>query len=156
MKKQMYLAAFLLADIVLLTTSCNGDDDAVNRDRPQTAVVENHIQAGTWRITITNDSGVDKTAALAGYNFSFNINGDLVAINGTITRMGRWSVVNDSSSSSSVDDIELHILFNVPETDAFEDLNDDWDIVSSTATRTELVDTDSGPATSDRLIFEIN
>jgi len=154
MKKQIYLAALLLIVIVLLTTSCDSDDDAVNRNSPQTALVENHIQAGTWRITTMNDAGEDETAAFTGYNFSFITNGDLVAANGLITRTGRWSVINDSSSS--VDDIELNILFNVSETDDFEDLNDDWDIVSSTETRIELVDTDSGAATSDRLVFERN
>ena len=69
------------------------------------------------------------------------------------------SVTNDSNSdddSSSDDDIDFNILFPVPDSNDFEDLNDDWDIVSSSSTRIDLIDISGGNGETDMLTFEKN
>ena len=72
---------------------------------------------------------------------------------------GTWSVTDDSNSSddsSSDDDIDFNIFFPVPDSNDFEDLNDDWDIVTTTSTRIELIDIRGGNGGTDMLTFEKN
>ena len=82
-----------------------------------------------------------------------------MASNGSNTVTGTWSVTDDSNSSddsSSDDDIDFNIFFPVPETSDFEDLNDDWDVVSTTPTRIRLMDVSGGDGSTDMLTFEKN
>ncbi|MAD96817.1 MAG: hypothetical protein CMB99_05745 [Flavobacteriaceae bacterium] len=138
----------------ILFSACSSDDDSSSDNSQQIAQVEGIVEASTWRITNFNDSGQDETSDFTGYSFTFASNGTLTASNGTTTLDGTWSITNDSSSSSS-NDIEFNIFFPVPDTNDFEDLNDDWDIVSTSATKIELID-DSDGGSTDRLTFEKN
>ena len=47
---------------------------------------------------------------------------------------------DDSSDDSSDDHIDFNIFFSVSQSSDFEDLNDDWDIMSITENRIELRD----------------
>ena len=84
----------------------------------------------------------------------------MVATNGTNTMTGTWSVTDDSNSSSDDsnddDDIDFNIFFPVPDSNDFQDLNDDWDIVSTSSTRIELIDISVGNGGTDMLTFEKN
>ena len=143
---------FLL--IGLLITSCSSDDDGSPNDNSQQIVqIENMAESGNWQITNFNDSGQVETSDFNGYDFTFNSDGSLVASNGTTTMTGTWSVTDDSSSD---DDIDFNIFFPVPDTNDFEDLNDDWDIVSASSTRIELIDISGGNGDTDMLTFEKN
>jgi hypothetical protein len=146
--------------IGLLITSCSSDDDASPNDNSQQiALIETTAVSGTWRITNLNDSGQDETSDFAGYEFTFNSDGSLVAINGTVTMTGTWSITDDNNSdddSSNDDGIEFNIFFPVPDTNDFEDLNDDWDIVSTSSTKIELIDISGGNGGTDLLTFEKN
>ncbi|WAC01202.1 hypothetical protein N7U66_13815 [Lacinutrix neustonica] len=105
------------------------------------------------------DSGQDETTDFNNYNFTFNTNGTLDASNGTNSISGTWSVTNDSNStddSSNSNDIDFNISFPVPETNVFEDLNDDWDIVSHTDTVISLIDISGGNGGTDTLVFQKN
>jgi hypothetical protein len=139
-----------------MSSSCsnNDDDGGVIDNSEQIAQVENTVESGTWRITNFIDSGENETSDFAGYNFSFNSDGSLDATNGTDTLTGTWSVSDDSSSSD--DDIDFNIFFPVPDTNDFEDLNDDWDIVSYTSTSIVLIDISGGNGGTDNLTFEKN
>ena len=160
MKKTFYLSLVMLLSITLFS-ACSTDDDSSSDNSQQIAQVEGIVEAGTWRITNFNDSGQDETSDVTGYSFTFASRGTLTASNGTTTLDGTWSITNDSSSSSDDDsndddDIEFNIFFPVPDTNDFEDLNDDWDIVSTSATRIELIDVSGGNGGTDRLTFEKN
>ncbi|MCB0382605.1 MAG: hypothetical protein KDD05_04705, partial [Psychroserpens sp.] len=61
---------------------------------------------------------------------------------------------NDDSSSD--DDIDFNIFFPVPDSNNFEDLNDDWDIVSTSSNTIELIDISGGNGGTDFLTFERN
>lgn len=161
MKKAFNLGFLLMLSFSLMSSMCSSDDDdgSPNDNSQQIAQVQNTAQLGTWRITNFNDSGQNETSDFTGYDFSFNSDGSLTATNGSDTLTGTWSVTDDSNSSddsSSDDDIDFNIFFPVPDTNNFEDLNDDWDIVMTSATRIELIDISGGNGGTDMLTFEKN
>lgn len=148
--KSISMAAGLLALLVLV--SCTNDDDEPG-DSSQTTI-ENIVQSGTWRITTFIDSGEDETNHFTGYNFTFMSSGTLNANNGTNSYDGTWSITDSNSNDDSPDDLDFNINFNL--TNDFEDLNDDWDILSQSSSRIELIDVSGGNGGTDYLTFEKN
>jgi hypothetical protein len=151
----------IMMSLSLMSSTCSTDDDDGSNNNNQNIVeVENTVESGTWRITNFVDSGQNETNDFNGYNFTFAENGTLTATNGSNTLTGTWSVTDDSNSNdddgSSNDDIDFNIFFPVPDSNDFEDLNDDWDIVSYTSTRIELIDISGGNGGTDLLTFEKN
>ena len=96
----------------LLTLGCSEDtndqDGIPNLAQLQADIEEitdNVTATGDWSITNFVDSGQNETADFAGYGFSFNSDGSLVADNGTTTVSGTWSLtIDDDSSDDSNDD----------------------------------------------------
>lgn len=160
MKKVFNLGFILMFSLTLMSSMCsNDDDDNPNNNSQQIAQIEDNVQTGTWRVSSFIDSGENETSDFSSYDFTFNMDGSLVASNGTNTFTGTWSITDDSNSdddSSSDDDIDFNIFFPVPDSSDFEDLNDDWDIVSTTSTRIELIDISGGNGDTDLLTFERN
>ena len=151
--KAIRLASMVVGLISLLfVMSCNKDDDNPS-DNTQTTVQSN-IQSGTWRITKFIDSGTDETNHFAGYNFTFNSSGVLNANNGTNNYDGTWSITDSNSNDDSQDDLDFNINFNLA--NDFEDLNDDWDFISQSSTKIELIDVSGGNGGTDYLTFEKN
>jgi len=152
----------LIVSIGLMACS-KDDNNAQNNDNGTSADrVITTAQSGSWRITYFFDTDEEETSNFAGYVFNFNTDGTLVATKGTTTVSGTWSVMDDSSNSSSdddgnsTDDDDFIIFFNVPQSSDFEDLNDDWDIISVTANKIELIDVSGGNGGTDLLTFEKN
>lgn len=144
-----------------MSSACSSDDDGNNQNdnSQEIAQIENAIELGTWLITSYIDSGQNETNDFNGYNFTFATDGTLTATNGTTTYIGNWSVTDSSNSSddsNSNDDIDFNISFPVPDTNDFEDLNDDWDIVSHSETMISLIDVSGGNGETDTLVFEKN
>lgn len=163
MKKGFYYSLLMMVSFALLSLSCSSDDDDSSIDNSQQiAQVQSLAESGTWRITNFNDSGQDYTSDFTGYNFTFASDGTLTASNGSSTLNGTWSITSDSSSSSDDDsnddddDIEFNIFFPVSDSNDFEELNDDWDIVSTSATTIQLIDISGGNEGTDLLTFEMN
>ncbi len=161
MKKIFNIGLLLMLSFSLMSSMCSSDDDdgSPNDNSLQIADVISTAQSGTWRITNFNDSGQNETSDFNGYDFTFNSDGSLVATNGSNTVTGTWSVTDDSNSSddsSSDDDIDFNIFFPVPDSNDFEDLNDDWDVVTTTSTRIELIDISGGNGGTDTLVFQKN
>ncbi|RLD27659.1 MAG: hypothetical protein DRI75_08965 [Bacteroidetes bacterium] len=146
---------------LLLTPSCSSDNDSINSNNNsvEIAQIENEVESGIWVITSFVDSGQDETNNFINYNFTFSTNGTLIANNGTITMTGTWSVTTSSNSnddSSSNDDIDFNIFFPVPETNDFEDLIDDWEIVTHNSNTISLIDVSGGNGDTDILVFQKN
>lgn len=145
----------------LALMACSEDDSNDDNNNNETSSVDQTAaiaSSGNWRITNFVDSGQDETNDFNGYTFSFNTNGTIVATNGTNTVNGTWSVT-DSNSSSDDDDYEdddFNIFFPVSEDNVFEDLNDDWDFISVSNTKIELIDVSGGNGGTDYLTFEKN
>ncbi|MFS4418056.1 hypothetical protein [Maribacter sp. 2307ULW6-5] len=150
--KNLKKMALLGTTLALLSVSCDKED--VN-NIPEVEDTKATVQLGTWRVVLLEDSGEDETADFAGYTFTFAENGQLTATNNSSTQTGSWSVRNDRDSDDRVDDVEFIINFPVPESSIFDVLNDDWDIVSVTDTRIELIDRDEDEA-DDKLTFGRN
>jgi len=151
MKNNVIKGLIVLFSLSLISSACSNDDDGVNNTDVSQLV--DIAQDGTWRITSYIDSGQDETSDFTGFNFSFNTNGNLSAINGDIEINGTWSITNDDDGNSG-DDIDFNIFFAAPPN--FEDLTDDWDIVSMTNTRIELIDISGGNGGTDNLVFTKN
>lgn len=122
------------------------------KDNIDIAKVKSNVQSGTWRITKFIDSGVDETNYFTGYNFTFNSSGVLNANNGTNNYNGTWSITDSNSNDDSPNDLDFNIYFNL--TNNFLDLNDDWDFVSQSSTKIELIDVSGGNGGTDYLTFE--
>jgi hypothetical protein len=148
LKIWIYASLFL----ALSLTACNGDDDdeiITIQDN-----IESNVESGTWRISKFIDSGDDETNDFAGYVFTFESNGVLNATNGVNSYDGTWSITDSNSNDDSEDDLDFNINFNLM--NEFEDLNDDWDIISQSSTKIELIDVSGGNGGTDFLTFVKN
>ena len=139
--------------ISLFIYSCSSDDDNSNNSSTQNEV-QNNLESGTWEITNFIDSGTDETNHFTGYDFTFNNSGVLNANNGTNNYDGTWSITDSNSNDDSQDDLDFNINFNL--NNDFGDLNDDWDFISQTSTKIELIDISGGNGGTDYLTFEKN
>jgi len=146
------MAILALSWSICALTACNNDDDTPN-DTIQTQVQSN-VQTGNWRITKFIDSGDNETNNFAGYNFAFNSANVLTATNGANTYTGTWSITDSNSDDDSQSDLDFNISFNL--SNDFEDLNDDWDFVSQSSSKIELIDISGGNGGTDYLTFEKN
>ncbi|WP_265200863.1 hypothetical protein [Aureitalea sp. L0-47] len=155
--KTQILKTVLALFVSLMLVGCSDDDsNDTNTNNNSNLVAEaNQVaQSGSWRISYFWDSNKDETSNFTGYVFNFNSDGTLVATRNNDTVNGTWSVTDSSSSSSSSsNDVDFNIFFNVPQSSDFEDLNDDWDIVSVTNTMIELTDVSGGNGDTDFLTF---
>lgn len=153
MKTKKIKISILICLLGLFTIiSCSKDDDN-SSDNSQTTV-QNNVQSGTWRITKFIDSDTDELNHFTGYNFTFNSSGVLNASNGTNSYDGTWSISDSNSDDDSQDDLHFNINFNL--TNDFEDLNDDWNFISKSSTKIELIDVSGGNGGTDYLTFEKN
>jgi hypothetical protein len=118
------------------------------------AQTKNTVQSGSWKITYFFDSNQNETNHFTGYVFTFNENGSLVAVKGSTTVTGTWSVTDSNSSDDDggLGDVDFKIFFASPAD--FEDLSDDWDIISVSNSKIELTDVSGGNGGTDFLTFE--
>ncbi len=136
-------------------SSCTDEDDTVVNNSVDPTPVINVVNNGTWRITFYEDSSVDETSNFTGYNFSFGAGNVLTATNGTNTYSGTWSVTSDNSlDDSPSNDLDFNIAFAAPAN--FADLTDDWNIISYTATKIQLIHVSGGNGGTDYITFEKN
>ena len=159
MKKGLFYSALLMLSFSLMSSSCSSDADGGSIDNSQEIIqIENTAESGEWIISSYIDSGQDETNDFNGYVFTFATSGTLTATNGTTMYTGSWSVTDSNSSddSSSDNDIDFNISFPVPDTDDFEDLNDDWEIVAYNDTTISLIDISGGNGGTDTLVFQKN
>lgn len=146
------LAIFIYTGLAM---SCDKDDDD-NNQQQNTNVSQtiNTAQSGSWKVTYFFDTDQDETDHFTGYVFTFNENGALVAVNGSTTITGTWSVTDSNSSDDDggSSDADFNIFFVSPPD--FEDLSDDWDIISVSNSKIELTDVSGGNGGTDFLTFE--
>jgi hypothetical protein len=152
--KKIKTILFLVLAGLFTFSSCSSNDDNNPPINPIHIQVKNNVQQSTWRITKFIDSGEDETNHFTGYNFTFGINGTLTASNESNTFNGTWSITDSNSNDDSQNDLEFNINFNL--TNDFEDLNDDWDFVSQSSSKIELIDISGGNGGTDNLTFEKN
>tara|TARA_Y100000780_G_C13673105_1_gene413198 strand:+ start:1186 stop:1698 length:513 start_codon:yes stop_codon:yes gene_type:complete len=155
MKNNLLYAIIIMVSISLMSSTCSSDDDGnnSNNNSQEIAQIESQVELGTWIVLSFIDSGQDETNDFNGYGFTFASDGTLTATNGTTTYTGTWSITDSNSNDDSSDDIDFNIFFPVPDNNDFEDLNDDWDVVSHSATTISLIDISGGNGGTDTLVF---
>lgn len=154
MKKLSFLS--VLAVIFMLTTAsmCSSDNNSSSSQNPTPII--NVMTQGTWRVTSFIDSDNDETAHFSGYAFTFGASNVLAATNGVNAYTGSWSVTPDNSTDDDDPSGDLNFNINFASPVDFEDLSDDWDIVSQTSTKIQLIDVSGGNGGTDYLTFEKN
>lgn len=135
--------------LVILLTSCSNSSS--DPSVPSQTVIQNNVQSDTWKITYFNDSGKDETNHFSGYSFTFGANGTLTATS-SVTYTGSWSINDSNSNDDSVDNLDFNILFNLGNN--FDELSEDWNIISQSSTRIELIHISGGNGGTDYLTFE--
>lgn len=154
--KITYLISIIVGLFIIISvTSCKKDDENPADDSQDT--VQTIVQNGSWRITKFIDSETNETNHFSGYIFTFNTSGVVNANNGTNNYDGTWSITDsDSSDDDHQDDLDLDFNINFNLTNDFEDLNDDWNFISHSTTKIELIDVSGGNGGTDYLTFEKN
>lgn len=149
--KRLFFIPVLMCIFMLNIASTCSDDDNNNATVADPTPFINAVMSGTWRVTNFVEDGTNHTSDFTGYNFTFAASNVLSATNGTNSYVGIWSVTTDDDSQS---DLDFNIGFSTPAT--FENLSDDWDIVSRTNTQIILTDVSGGNGGTDFLTLEKN
>jgi len=147
----MKLLKLIFTLFLFISLSACSDDDASNQQTQQE--IENLIQSNTIIITSFIDSGNDETSHFSCYSFTFNTDGTLIADNGTNNYSGTWSITDSNSNDDSSDDLDFNINFTL--SNEFEELNEDWGIVSYNSNSIILIHISGGNGGTDNLTFEI-
>lgn len=137
-----------MAALALLVSCKKEDGTSVN-----VSEFKSNVEAGTWKVSHFEEDGEDQTYHFNGYSFTFNGDGTVVATNGTNTYNGTWSIDEDSNDDSPSNDDDFNINFNVSKENEFDELNDDWDIVSYSSSTIELKDVSGGDGSVDKVTF---
>lgn len=150
-------ATFLLGTALV---ACSTDDDSSqnndNNNVQEITEANSIATSGNWSVSNYTDDGQNETSDYNGYVFTFDSSGSLIASNGSTEIEGTWSIQNDDNSSDDDDDdsdIDFNIFFAVADDSDFDDLSDDWDIVSITDAVISLRDVSGGDGSVDLLTF---
>ena len=150
MKLRITCMALALLSIGL-TLSCSKDEEKTDVEEKVTAAdmskIKSAVEAGTWSIANYTDADTDETLNYAGFSFTFNGDGTLVATDGNTSVSGAWSL-----TTSDDDALDFNVFFTSP--DIFEELADDWEIDTYSNSKIELIDTSDDESTIDYLTFE--
>lgn len=144
---------FLFLATATFLASCTSEDSVteIATDIDITEV-EDIMSTDNWYISSFIDSDKDETSDFAGYEFSFNDDGSVVATKGTTSITGTWSISHSDDDDDSSSDPDFNLFF--AGNDLFEDLNDDWDIINYSPVKIELIDISGGNGGTDYLTFK--
>ncbi|SRR5690554_1889480 len=125
----------LLLFSVLIMASCSSDDDAGDVVTNEFERISSVLPQGTWKVTTLIDGNENHTAAFESFIFTFNEEGSVIAENDLYSETGIWAYRTTAQEGE-----QLVLAFNdvIP----FDEINDDWKIVSVTNTKVELSDDD--------------
>jgi hypothetical protein len=144
-KKIQLISIYAL--LVFACIGCSDDsDDSTQVSSPNE--ITTTVTSGEWVVTFYEEDGIEQTSDFSGYDFTFASNGDLSATNGMVTQLGVWSTYTDSGQT------KLDLQFTAI-SGPFQEINEDWRVISRTATKIELRDV-SGDGSVDLLTFEKN
>src|SRR5688572_20151182 len=137
MKKGLIVFALAFA---LLTACDDSEDDNKNNLNSRVAEVENTAVQSQWRGTYYFHNELEQTGNFQGYIFEFDGNNTMTATNGSNNFMGTWSLAQDDRDDDAIGNefsaIDFNINFTNPQ--SFEELTEDWQIISVSADKIEL------------------
>ena len=123
---------FILISFIAFA-SCSSDDDAGNVNTNEFEHIKSTLPQGEWKISKFIDIETDKTSAFESFVFTFNEDGSVTAQNDLFTENGIWAYDN---TSNNAEELVLQFSEQVP----FDEINDDYDIVSVSNSTVELAD----------------
>ncbi len=138
--------AGLLLTFSFAMFSCTKDDSSTDNTPAQ---LDENFTSGTWKVTLFEEDGVNQTGYFNGYNFNFNTNKTVVATNSSNTVNGSWNSFVDSGSTKF--DLNFNALSG-----PFEEISEDWRVISNSATKIELRHESGGDGSIDLLTFTRN
>ena len=159
--KLEHVKSILLLLMTFMFFSCDSTDDNVENSVMDLTEINATATSGSWMVARFEEDGVDQTSNFFGYSFTFDIDGILNVAKEDLLITGSWSITSDSNSNynddssldaDSNDDVDFNIFFS--STSNFEELSEDWEIVSYTETRIELKHVSGGDGSIDVLVFE--
>lgn len=139
MKKILILLA------VVTFVSCSSDDDSGNANTNEFEQIKTTLPQGEWEVSKYIDGQTDQTVSFESFIFNFKEDGTVSAQNDLFTENGTWTYDNSNSSE------KLVLVFNG--TTPFDQINDDWDIVSVSNSKIELSDDSGGNGDVELLTF---
>jgi hypothetical protein len=107
-------------------TSCTNDNDI------------SEVTTGGWKVTLFNEDGKEKTTSFTGYIFDFQSTGVVTAIKGTEVVTGIWKELTDSGRTK--------FILTFSKSGLFEEISEDWNLVSKTDTSIKLTHTSGNAA----------
>lgn len=136
----------LLFSIITLA-SCSSDDapgDVITNEFERIKIV---LPQGSWKVSTLVDGNDDNTMAFESFIFTFNEDGTVVSETDLYAETGQWSY-----RSTSQDGEQLILEFS--NTTPFEEITDDWTIVSVTNSQVELSDDGDVEGDTNFLVFK--
>lgn len=133
------MKSFLIVFTLLFAVACSSDDDSNNSDDSQDLnqfdSIVTDLPEGTWEIESFINQENDNTIVFETYVFDFNEDGTVAAVTDLLSAAGAWSYTGRLNS-----DIEYFNLSftNSNPTEPFDQLTENWEIVSATSTRLEV------------------
>ena len=159
--KLEHVKPILLLLMTCMFFSCDSSDDNLENSAMDLTEINATATSGSWVVARFEEDGVDQTSNFSGYSFTFDIDGVLNVAKGDLLLTGSWSITSDSNSNDdddssldddSSDDVDFNIFFS--SSSNFEELSEDWEIVSYTESRIELKHVSGGDGSIDVLVFE--
>ena len=145
MEKTKIMKKILILLAIVTFASCSSDDDSGNVNTNEFENIKTTLPQGEWKVSKLIDGQSDHTMDFESFIFTFNGDGTVKAQNDLLTENGTWAYDNSSSSE------ELVLQFS--EQTPFDEINDDWDIVSVTNSQIELSDISGGDGDVELLTF---
>ncbi|MDC8001284.1 hypothetical protein POV26_09555 [Aequorivita todarodis] len=136
----------LIVLAIVVFASCSSDDDSGDANTNEFEQIKTTLPQGEWKITKLIDGQSDHTVDFESFVFTFSEDGTVAAKNDLFTEPGTWAYDNSSNSGE-----ELVLQFS--ETTPFDEINDDWDIVSVSNSKVELKDVSGGNGDTELLTF---
>jgi len=131
--------------IVNAEGTCDEDDDNDHDDDDvDDSGLVSTLTTGQWKISYFFDEK-DETGDYTGYVLTFTSNGVVKAVKGATTITGSWTTNGDDGS------LELNMIFG--ETEPFDELTEDWDILEYNAQTIKLNDVSGGDGSIEYLTF---
>ena len=147
MKKLKLISILSLLFVLNVASMCSDDDDDTSSQVSNPTEITSTVTDGQWIVTLYKENDVVKTNNYSGYNFTFGTDSALSATNGTTTQSGDWSTYADSGYT------KLDMMFTALD-GPFEEISEDWNVISRTATKIELKHVSGGDGSSDYLTLE--
>jgi hypothetical protein len=118
---------------------CDEDDDNdFDDDDVDTSTLEAILTDGSWKISYYFDE-TNQTTLYNNFTFTFNIDGTVVANNGSEDFLGTWTLYGDDGA------LELELTFE-NNNDLLDEITEDWIVTSFNTTLLELNDGDENGA----------